>query len=87
MMSDAPVLNWVEVASCDDICSGEMLDVEADGQKVLLVCSGGIRAYQNRCPHQRMALSKGKFDGQVITCCADLWQFAATGKGINPQSS
>lgn len=89
MMSDAPVLNWVEVASCDDIWSGEMLDVDADGQKVPLVnCPGGIRAYQNRCPHQRMALSKGKFDGQVITCCAHLWQFdAATGKGINPQSS
>lgn len=89
MTSDASVLNWVEVASCDDIWEGEMLDVEADGQKVLLVnCPGGIRAYRDRCPHQRMALSEGKFDGQAITCCAHLWQFdAATGKGINPHNS
>lgn len=91
MMSDAPDLNWVKVASCDDIWEGEMLDVEADGQKVLLVnCPGGkLRAYQDKCPHQRVALSEGKFDGKgIITCCAHLWQFdAATGKGINPQSS
>jgi toluene monooxygenase system ferredoxin subunit len=87
-MSDAPILKWIEVANCDDIWEGEMLDVELGEKEVLLVnCPGGkLRAYQSHCPHQRIPLSQGKFDGKVITCRAHLWQFdAVTGKGINPE--
>ncbi|WP_414584284.1 Rieske 2Fe-2S domain-containing protein [Scytonema sp. PCC 10023] len=87
-MNNAPKFNWVEVASCDDIWEGEMLDVELGEKEVLLVhCPGGkLQAYQSTCPHQRISLSEGKFDGKAITCRAHLWQFdAATGKGINPE--
>lgn len=88
-MSNTPILNWILVASCDDIWEGEMVDVEVDGQEILLVHNLGnnIRAYQSRCPHQRIPLSEGKFDGKAITCRAHLWQFdTASGKGINPEN-
>ncbi|KAF3890976.1 Rieske 2Fe-2S domain-containing protein [Tolypothrix bouteillei VB521301] len=82
-------MKWVKVVSYDDIWEGEMLDVEVDGQDILLVhCLGGhLQAYQSRCPHQKIPLSEGNFDGKEIECRAHLWKFdAASGKGINPEN-
>lgn len=70
----------------DDLWDGEMRPVTLNGQSILLVRVGAnIRAYENRCVHQGVALSHGTLEAGVITCCAHHWQFdAMTGRGINP---
>jgi toluene monooxygenase system ferredoxin subunit len=80
---------WVEVATLDDLWEGEILDVEVDGQLVLLahLPGGRIVAYQGVCPHQEVALADGEVEETVLTCSAHLWQFdLSTGEGINPDN-
>lgn len=82
-------LNWVEVATLDDLWEGEMLEVEANGKAILLAhLSGGkIVAYQGVCPHQEYPLTEGELDEEteVLTCAGHHWQFnIRTGQGVNP---
>lgn len=80
-------MSFTKVCSVDELWEGEMEPHTVNGHDILVVCSegGAIRAFQGICPHQDIALSEGKFDGEKIICRAHLWQFdAATGKGINP---
>jgi len=75
-------------ARTGDVWGGEMIGVEIDGKKILLVnIDGAIYAYENRCAHLGMALSAGRLVGEVLTCSAHEWQYdACTGHGINPKS-
>lgn len=87
-MSNA-TLKWVAVATLDDLWEGEMLDVEVDGEAVLLVHRPGrkILAYQGKCPHQEYPLVEGNLDEEteVLTCSGHHWQFSIqTGQVVNP---
>ncbi len=89
-MAKAATLRWVEVATLDDLWEGEILDVEVDGQIVLLahLPGGKIVAYQGICPHQEVNLADGEFDEDtaILTCSAHLWKFdLSTGEGVNPK--
>jgi toluene monooxygenase system ferredoxin subunit len=80
-------MSFSKVCTLDDVWEGEMAPYTVNGHEILLVCAKGgeIKAFQGICPHQDIALSEGKFDGQKLICRAHLWQFdACTGKGINP---
>jgi toluene monooxygenase system ferredoxin subunit len=74
------------VATLDDLWSGEMRAVTVEGQPVLLVnLEGTVRAYADRCAHQRFPLSQGRLEGFVLTCRAHEWQYdVRTGAGMNP---
>ena len=88
MPESAATLEWVAVATLDDLWEGEITDVQVGDDLILLVHlgSGDIRAYQGYCPHQRTPLAKGRFDGRILTCAAHLWQFnLCTGEGVNPK--
>ena len=41
--------------------------------------SGALFALRDRCPHRGMALSKGRFDGQALTCLFHGWRFGTDG--------
>ena len=85
----AATLEWIAVATLDDLWEGEMTDVQVGDEHILLVrlTGGDIRAYQGHCPHQRTALADGKLDGHILTCAAHLWQFnLCTGEGVNPKA-
>ena len=89
MPENAAKLEWVAVATLDELWEGEMTDVWVGDELILLVhlTGGDIRAYQGYCPHQRTSLADGKRDGQILTCAAHLWQFnLLTGGGVNPKS-
>jgi toluene monooxygenase system ferredoxin subunit len=80
---------WVEVASLDQLWEGDLLEVTAERDSVLLVhLPGGVfRAYQARCPHQGYPLTLGELEGEVLTCSAHHWQFdLVTGDGLNPSN-
>jgi toluene monooxygenase system ferredoxin subunit len=78
-----------KVATVDDLWSGEMLALEAEGQAVLLVnVEGRIRAYADVCPHLRTRLSAGSLQRNVLACSTHGWEFdVCTGQGINPKTA
>ena len=88
MPDNATTLEWIAVATLDDLWEGDMTDVRVGDELILLVhLSGGeIRAYQGFCPHQKTTLAYGKLDGHILTCAAHLWRFNLfTGEGVNPK--
>jgi toluene monooxygenase system ferredoxin subunit len=80
-------MGFQKVATVDDLWSGEMIALEAEGQAVLLVnVDGGIRAYADVCPHLRTRLSQGSLQRSVLACSTHGWEFdVRTGQGINPK--
>ena len=88
MPENAATLEWIALATLDDLWEGEITDVQVGDEHILLVrlTGGDIRAYQGYCPHQKTALADGKLDGYILTCAAHLWQFNLfTGEGVNPK--
>jgi|SRR5579859_7015614 len=88
-MSDVAI-EWIEVATLDDLWGGDMLGVEVEGEQILLVYpdGGAIRAYKGLCPHQQALLADGDLEKNILTCYGHNWQFdVTTGQGINPQNS
>ena len=89
MPENVATLEWIAVATLDDLWEGEVTDVQVADELILLVHlnGGDIRAYQGHCPHQKTALADGELEGNVLTCAAHSWQFnLSTGEGVNPRS-
>ena len=60
---------FTEVAKIDELQSGTMKIVSAEGREILLARVGDkYYATDNRCPHMKGDLSQGKLEGTVITC-------------------
>jgi toluene monooxygenase system ferredoxin subunit len=80
---------FVNAAYVDDLWEGDLLDVEVEGEQVLLahLDGGEIKAYQGMCPHQEILLADGKWDADrsVLLCGGHNWEFDLTnGHGLNP---
>ena len=54
-----------------------MIQCEAEGGLKLLVANAGddYFAYQDMCPHQDVPMCEGLYDGAVLTCHQQLWQW------------
>ena len=82
-------VRWVNAASTDELWEGDLLDVELDGEQVLLVhlLDGPVKAFQGMCPHQEILLADGKWDpdrGRLL-CGGHAWEFdLSNGAGVNP---
>jgi len=60
---------FTEVAKIEELKSGTMKTVIAGGREILLARVGDkYYATDNRCPHMKGDLSRGKLEGTVITC-------------------
>jgi toluene monooxygenase system ferredoxin subunit len=77
------------VLDADQLWSGEMIGVEVDGVRVLLVnVDHHIYAFEDRCAHQQVRLSEGRLQGTTLTCRAHEWCYdATTGCGLNPDTA
>jgi toluene monooxygenase system ferredoxin subunit len=77
------------VGAFDDLWNGELMAASVDGMPVLVLrIDDAVHAYEDRCAHLGVALSKGMLDGRVLTCSAHHWQYdATTGRGVNPTSA
>lgn len=89
-MSNEGDLKWVKVAALDDIWEGDFLDLQVEGEEVIILHlpGGELRCFQGMCPHQEILLADGKVDFEtgVITCSAHEWQFSMDdGRGVNPR--
>lgn len=83
-------LNWIKATTLDDLWEGDFIDVEVEGEIVIVLHreGGELRAFQGMCPHQEILLADGHidFDAGTITCPAHEWQFnMEDGKGLNPR--
>jgi 3-phenylpropionate/trans-cinnamate dioxygenase ferredoxin component len=60
---------FTEVAKIEELKSGTMKAVIAEGREILLARVGDkYYATDNRCPHRKGDLSQGKLEGTVVTC-------------------
>jgi 3-phenylpropionate/trans-cinnamate dioxygenase ferredoxin subunit len=60
---------FVEVAKTEELKSGTMKKVNAEGREILLLRVGGkYYATDNRCPHMNGDLSQGTLEGTIVTC-------------------
>jgi len=77
------------VGRCEDLWAGEMAGVRVGASPVLLVnVDGVLYAYEDRCPHRGVPLSRGRLEGNALVCGAHEWTYdACTGHGLNPCSA
>ncbi len=60
---------WVKVADLSECPPGQLLDVEAGQERIVLAnVDGDLYALQNRCSHQDLPLSDGELDGDRLEC-------------------
>jgi toluene monooxygenase system ferredoxin subunit len=81
-------VSLVEVLSEDDLWIGEMRPVQVGPRRlVVLRTERGVHAYEDRCPHLGVPLSRGTLQDGTLTCSAHHFQFDAdTGLGTNPKN-
>jgi toluene monooxygenase system ferredoxin subunit len=81
-------VSFVEVLAESELWIGEMRRVTVNGSRVLLLrTERGIYAYEDRCPHLGVPLSRGTLQGDTLTCSAHHYQFDANnGRGKNPRN-
>ena len=66
-----------------------MQGLVVDGRRVLLVnLDDTIYAYEDKCAHLGVALSKGHLRGTYLICRAHQWEYnLCTGRGHNPATA
>jgi toluene monooxygenase system ferredoxin subunit len=82
-------MGFQKVAKLTDLWSGEMMGLEVNGERVLLVnIDNRIYAYADICPHQKSRLSEGALSGKVLQCARHHWEFdVCSGSGVNPRNT
>lgn len=80
-------MEYIKVASLNELPPGRMKRVEVAGRYVALVnVEGTVYALDNNCPHQGGPLAFGDLDGEVITCPWHGWRWnARTGRAVWPE--
>ena len=75
---------WVKVAVVGDCPPGNLLEVEASQNKIVLAnVDGDLYALQNQCSHQNLPLSDGELDGDQLECLYHGARFdVCTGKAM-----
>ncbi len=62
-------MDYIRVASVQDVAVGQILPIEAKGLKLLLTnVAGQYYAAQRKCPHLGFNLCRGSLDGSAIVC-------------------
>lgn len=82
-------MGFERVATTEDLWSGEMVGLEVDGRRILLVnINGCIYAHLDACPHQNSRLSEGTLADRILRCARHQWEFdVCSGSGVNPQNA
>ena len=82
-------MGFQRVAKIGDLWSGEMIGLEVNGERMLLVnVDDRIYAYADVCPHQKSRLSEGTLVNKILRCGTHHWEFdVCSGSGVNPRSA
>jgi toluene monooxygenase system ferredoxin subunit len=82
-------MGFQKVAKMEDLWSGEMMGLEVNGERVLLVnVDQHIYAYADTCPHQKSRLSEDTLTSKILRCATHHWEFdVCSGSGVNPRNA
>ena|SRR5579859_5589780 len=82
-------MGFQRIAKIADLWSGEMMGLEVNGERVLLVnVDNHIYAFADICPHQKSRLSEGILTDKVLRCGRHHWEFdVCSGSGVNPRNA
>ena len=72
----------IALCKVTDIPANGIKQVKANG-KDICVLNGGSQffACQAQCPHEKIPLCEGIFDGETLTCVEHLWQWSVVDNG------
>jgi len=72
----------IAICKVSDVPENGIKQFDADG-KSLCVLNGGQRyfACEAACPHEKVPLCEGVFDGESLTCVEHLWQWSLVDGG------
>ena len=60
---------FLRLADIDELAEGEMKKYRVQDKDILVTKTGGkYYAVQNKCPHLGGDLSRGKLEGNIVTC-------------------
>lgn len=70
---------WSPVALARDIAPGTAAPVLVDGREIVVWrgAGGGVRVWEDRCPHRGMRLSFGFVRGEELVCLYHGWRWGA----------
>jgi len=80
-------VTFVRAATLDSLWPGEMCGLRIEGTKVFLAnIDGCVVAYEDRCAHKGVELSRGRLSGCELVCYAHHWTYdVCVGVGTNPE--
>jgi nitrite reductase/ring-hydroxylating ferredoxin subunit len=62
-------MSQTEVAKSEQVIAGDVHIVSAGGRSIALTrIDGKVCAFENKCPHLGLPLTRGKLEGSAITC-------------------
>lgn len=78
---------FTAVCKLNYLAEGDWVPATAAGEAIMLVWPEGdrIHAFQGLCPHERVPLGNGLFNGRLMTCTAHGWVFdGRSGRSLSP---
>ena len=66
---------------------GELVPCRGDDKEIIIMWPDGgkPKAYDAACPHEKVSLARGDFNGRILYCIAHGWVFDGhTGKCLQP---
>jgi nitrite reductase/ring-hydroxylating ferredoxin subunit len=75
--AETPSSSWARAASLEELRTHTAVMVRINGRQIaLFATSDGVRACDNRCPHEGFPLAQGSLsDGCLLTCNWHNWKF------------
>ena len=83
------MVEYVQVATRDQVPAGRMCAAWAGGRKVLVYnVSGEYYATDEQCTHRECSLAEGPLSGKTVTCPCHLARFdVTTGEVLSPPAT
>lgn len=69
-------MTWIPAGRTDEFPLGEIKEVLVGGGVIAIARTpSGFRAFDNNCAHMGVALSRGRIDGETVTCPLHNWSY------------
>ncbi len=78
---------YVDVCKQSLLYEGELVPCMAGGKEIIILWADGgePRAFDAACPHEKVSLARGDFNGRILYCIAHGWVFnGRDGKSLQP---
>lgn len=80
-------MNYVDICRTQHLSEGDFAAFTIRGHEIVVVWpeGGSLKAYAGMCPHRKLPLRRGYFNGRILTCPSHRSKFdGRNGKGLRP---